>query len=356
MKIMAINSSARTGIESKTEMMLDSLVAGMREAGAEVNVVELRKKKINYCIGCFTCWTKTPGRCVHNDDMTKELYPMFIESDLAVLATPLYHFTVNAQMKTFIERTLPVLEPHLIEGIGDRTTHPLRAKHPLLAVLSVAGFPEMAVFDQLSAYLKFIYREALVAEIYRPGAESLAADFFQDQRERVLAATREAGYELARNLKIPAGILARVQEPTESGEEMFAIANMVWDTCIAEGVTPREFVARGLTPRPNSIDTFLKIMSMGFNPDGAGDTKASIQFVFSGDQAGACHLIVDQGKIQTGVGEIEHPDITIHTPFDVWMDITTNKVDGQQAFMEQKYQVDGDLNVLLKFQTMFGRH
>jgi len=95
MKVLALNSSPRTGRDSKTELMLNALVEGMREAGAEVEVVNLREKTIKNCIGCFTCWTKTPGICVHKDDMTKELFTKWLESDLAVYATPLYHYTVT---------------------------------------------------------------------------------------------------------------------------------------------------------------------------------------------------------------------------------------------------------------------
>jgi multimeric flavodoxin WrbA len=46
MKILSINSSPRTGGESKTELMLNHLVEGMQEAGADVEVVNLREKKI----------------------------------------------------------------------------------------------------------------------------------------------------------------------------------------------------------------------------------------------------------------------------------------------------------------------
>lgn len=113
MKVLALNSSSRTGDVSKTEIILGDLLQGMREAGAEVEVVELRRKKIRYCIGCFTCWTKTPGVCLHKDDMTREIFPKYRDSDLVVLATPLFHYTVNAIMKTFIERTLPIALPFL---------------------------------------------------------------------------------------------------------------------------------------------------------------------------------------------------------------------------------------------------
>ena len=47
MKILALNSSPRTGGDSKTVFLLNSLVEGMRAAEAEVEVVDLRNKKIN---------------------------------------------------------------------------------------------------------------------------------------------------------------------------------------------------------------------------------------------------------------------------------------------------------------------
>ena len=78
MKILALNSSPRTGGQSKTELMLNHLVEGMQDAGAEVEVINLHAKKINYCIGCYTCWTKTPGKCLHKDDMTEELFPKWL--------------------------------------------------------------------------------------------------------------------------------------------------------------------------------------------------------------------------------------------------------------------------------------
>ena len=124
MKVLAVNSSARTGSESKTEIMLNALVDGMREAGAEVEIVNLKDKKVRVCVGCYTCWTKTPGKCIHQDDMSKELFPKWIESDLCIYATPLFHHTVNATMKTFIERTLPMVEPYLIKE-GDREDNEL---------------------------------------------------------------------------------------------------------------------------------------------------------------------------------------------------------------------------------------
>jgi multimeric flavodoxin WrbA len=75
MKVFALNASPRKAGQSKTEMMLSHLTGGMTEAGAQVDVVNLREKKINGCIGCYTCWKKTPGRCIRKDEMTQSCYP-----------------------------------------------------------------------------------------------------------------------------------------------------------------------------------------------------------------------------------------------------------------------------------------
>ena len=356
MNILALNSSPRTGIESKTELMLNHLVTGMREAGASVEVIELRKKKINFCIGCFTCWTKTPGQCIHRDDMTEELFPKWLGADLVVYATPLYHFTVNASLKAFIERTLPVLEPFLLQE-GDHTKHPLRQKPPKTVALSVAGFPDMSVFEQLSSWFRFIWGRAdnLVAEIYRPGAEALANRAFKEKAGEILQATEQAGREIVTSMGVRPETLAQIiQDIAPDRTSSFKIANLMWKTCIQEGITPREFAEKGLRPRPDSIDTFLLMMPMGFKPDAARDLKAVLQFNFSGQVEGSCHFRIDHGKINAIQGPAEKPDLTLETPFDLWMDIMTGKEDGQKAFMEQRYRAAGDFSLLLKMRQLFG--
>src|SRR5512139_564563 len=124
MRILAINSSPRSGGQSITELMLNHLSEGMRDGGAEVEIVNLREKAIRNCIGCFTCWTKTPGKCIHKDDMTSELFPKWLASDLVVYATPLYYHTMNAAMSAFRERTLPVAFPFFEQDDDGKMFHP----------------------------------------------------------------------------------------------------------------------------------------------------------------------------------------------------------------------------------------
>lgn len=353
MKVLALNSSARTGDVSKTEIMLDYLVEGMREAGADVEIINLRKKKINYCIGCFTCWTKTPGVCIHKDDMTKEILPKYLESDLVVMATPLFHYTVNALMKTMIERTLPIAQPffELRDGV---TRHPLRHTPPPVVIISVAGFPELSVFDQISSYVNYLLGDRLVAEIYRSSSEMLSRSSRFEAIRDIFDATIQGGRELVESMAIAPETMARIRKPITSFEKMAPLGNAMWQTCIDEGITLAEFQKRGMIPRPDSIDTFLAIMRYGFNPKNAKDTTAIIQFDFSGQADGACHIAIEEGRIRTSLGRAENPSVTIRAPFEVWMDILTGKADGQQMFVDGKYLVDGDVSLLMRMREFFG--
>ncbi|MCP4666452.1 MAG: SCP2 sterol-binding domain-containing protein, partial [Deltaproteobacteria bacterium] len=76
--------------------------------------------------------------------------------------------------------------------------------------------------------------------------------------------------------------------------------------------------------------------------------------IFSGQVTGACFLAIEEGTITWERGKAERPDVTIHSPFELWMDILTGKADGQQMFMEEKYSAEGDLSLLMRMGEMFG--
>jgi putative sterol carrier protein len=108
-------------------------------------------------------------------------------------------------------------------------------------------------------------------------------------------------------------------------------------------------------PRPDSISTFMRILSMGFNSEGAGDARAVLQFDFSGSVAGQCHLTIADGAIAYSEGPAGKADLTIKTPFDVWIDIMSGKADGAQMLMQGRYTAEGNTDLLLKMGQWFGR-
>jgi multimeric flavodoxin WrbA len=234
MRIIAFNSSPRDNQTSKTELVLQKFLEGTRRAGAETETLYLRNYKIKHCLGCFSCWTKTPGRCVQKDDMAEELFGRFVSADLAVLATPLYHFNMNARMKMFIERTLPMVSPVLIDQ-GERTGHPLRiAQPPKVAVVSVCGFPEQEHFRALSLNMRMIFGDLLVAEIYRHTSEALPVPPLAAKVQEVLAAVSRAGEELVRDGKVQPETLATTAQDLAPRELIIQSANERWKRELGE--------------------------------------------------------------------------------------------------------------------------
>ena len=352
MKVFAVNSSPRVGTVSKTEIMVDALVEGMREKGAHVDVVNLLKCKINYCVGCLTCWTKTPGKCAQRDDMAEELFQLYVESDLCVLATPLYHYTLNAEMKAFIERTLPVVEPFFVEKDGV-TTHPLRQPLPATVVLSGAGFPEPSVFDQLRSYVRFLFGENLVGEIYRPAAEMLVRAGSNAEVADVVAALTQAGRELVEAKRIEPDTLARIEQPLTDFDGMAPLTNLVWQTCIDRGITLGEFRKKRIRLRPDSIESFLGLLQYGFKSKAAGEVNAKIQYRFFGDVEGDCYVAVESGKLSAAVGTAADADVMIETPFELWMDILTGEADAADLLAKGRYRVSGDMMLMGRLKGLF---
>ncbi len=350
MKVLALNSGPRPDAQSYTVMMLNPLIEGMREAGADVEVINLREKKIRNCIGCFTCWTKTPGKCLHKDDMTHELFPKFLAADLVIYATPLYFHTINAAMAAFMERTLPAALPFFEEGEDGKTYHPTRHKVPASVLLTVCGFPEASEFDaMLEFFSRTRHKNAKpVAAICRAGASLLSAPQLAAKAHDVLAATKQAGQELVKTMKIAPETLARITQSLGDAKTFGKMGNIYWKTCIAEGVTPKEFDDKKMVPRPQSLEDFMFLFPYGLNARSAGDQKTGLQINFSGEMNESCHFIIDKGRVDARRGACEKPDVTIDTPFGLWMDIITRKADGQKMFLEQKYKVQGDLTLMMK--------
>lgn len=176
MEILAFNSSPRKN-NGATDIVLDKFLEGVKYAGGNIEKIYLADKKINKCCGCFGCWTKTPGKCVfQNDDMPKILEKIE-NADLIIYATPLYHFNMSSDMKIMIERTLPLMEPYLIKD-KDITTHPRRNKNKQdkWVIISVCGFPEIEHFQALDLCFEQnarAHKSEIVGKIYRPSSEAL---------------------------------------------------------------------------------------------------------------------------------------------------------------------------------------
>ena len=100
-KVLVLSASPRKG--GNSDLLCDQFMRGAREAGHQVEKIFLRDKRINHCIACGAC-QGNGGRCSQQDAMAAILERM-VRADVIVMATPVYFYTMNGQMKTLIDRT-----------------------------------------------------------------------------------------------------------------------------------------------------------------------------------------------------------------------------------------------------------
>lgn len=101
-KVMVFSGSPRK--EGNSDLLCDEFIRGALEKGNEVEKIRVTDQKIHYCIACDSCKKKS-GQCIWLDDMGWILEKM-IAADVIVLATPVYFYSLNAQLKTLIDRTV----------------------------------------------------------------------------------------------------------------------------------------------------------------------------------------------------------------------------------------------------------
>jgi len=227
MKVTVFNGSPR-GRNSNTHRIVEPLLEGAREAGAETEEVFLVERDIKHCRGCFGCWGKTPGKCVINDEMPG-LMDLFLESDCAGLGTPVYSMYMTGLLKSFTERLLPLATPHIRRNADGTFYHDGRIKRfPRVFCVANCGFPGEHNFDLLKA---MVVRMSPVLEIYRNCGEVLG-DIGEADTPAISEfydALRQAGREMVAGGRVSEETVRRIHAELISDEEYMAGANRHWD-------------------------------------------------------------------------------------------------------------------------------
>jgi multimeric flavodoxin WrbA len=112
MKILGINGSPRRK-KSQTRKLVDAVLDGARQRGAETELVDIAALDILYCLGCWVCYGE--GECVHADDLS-DLWEKMTRADGIVLGSPVYFNAISAQLKTMIDRLANAVHCQLLVG------------------------------------------------------------------------------------------------------------------------------------------------------------------------------------------------------------------------------------------------
>jgi len=231
MNILAINGSPH-GSLGNTDLILKPLLKGMESAGAVTETIYLNKLNIKHCIGCFNCWFKTPGKCIHNDDMAL-LLEKKRNADLIIYATPLYIFSTTGLMKDFLDRSIPNVMPFFEEnsGVNKLTKHPeryLRTAPQKMLLVSSCGFPEEKHFSPLVQTFKHAAEEngtEYIGEIVKTAAWLLGTESMREKAATYYADLHIAGKQLITQGKIGTELLKKLHQSWLSDHEIRVMVN-----------------------------------------------------------------------------------------------------------------------------------
>jgi multimeric flavodoxin WrbA len=99
--VLILSASPRK--DGNSELLCGQFMRGAQDAGHHAEIVVLRDKNIGYCVACDAC-RQNGSRCVQKDDMA-ELLDRMMAADVIAMATPVYFYSMSAQLKTLIDRT-----------------------------------------------------------------------------------------------------------------------------------------------------------------------------------------------------------------------------------------------------------
>lgn len=99
--VLILSGSPRKG--GNSDILCDEFLRGAVESGHNAEKIRITEKNIGYCRACYAC--KDTDGCVIKDDMAEILKKMHW-ADVLVMSSPVYFYSINAQMKALIDRTL----------------------------------------------------------------------------------------------------------------------------------------------------------------------------------------------------------------------------------------------------------
>ncbi|MBN2897734.1 MAG: NAD(P)H-dependent oxidoreductase [Clostridia bacterium] len=349
--ILVLNGSPR-GLRGNTNVLVETFLKGYSALEpVQVDHVVLKDADVHQCCGCFSCWKKTPGQCVFKDDMVM-LLENYKNADIIIWATPLYHYGMTAILKKFVERTLPLFKPDIVQ-IGGAYTHPERyvLKEKKNVLITNCGFPERHNFDAMVTSVKEIVNGELDAEILCVMGELLSVKPLRGRIQWYLDAVTTAGREMAAMNALSAETARALEKPLVAVEDFVEMANASWSADGGAG-DARVELEKGQVPVLSVGYDFLTLMKHSFNPQNAEGMSAILEIEFT-DLSETHHFEIDRGTCRLIKGPSENYTTKIITTYEVWRQISDGELDGAQAMMDGKYKVNGSLEFMMKMGGIF---
>ena len=338
MKVLIINGSPKIN-SSNTLKLTNAFMDGvMSKVQCDVKVFSPYEcDRINPCKGCYTCWTKTPGQCVYDDDMPLNDY---IDADLVIWSFPLYYHGMPSKVKCVMDRLLPLVKPNIHMNNSGGCFHPKRydVDDKRIMLISTCGFCETKMnYEALIKQFDLVYDRGYHSILCTEG-ELFRVDPVKERCDEYLEYIRRAGEEYAQKFDFTDETKALIGEKLFESEAFINMANAEWD-----------------------IDCDFEIKSKGYRVlsqmaavyNSKYYTKDIVLEVYFSDCDEIYQLWITQDKCCVVNEEFKEFTTRIDTTLQVWTDISNLKYSGPQAMMDGLYSVSGRFDTMIELNKLF---
>ena len=350
MKILAINGSPK-GKRSNTWRLTSAFLEGItiqeENDGArapEIETLNIGSLNIKPCLGCFSCWSKTPGECCIRDDM-QGVINKILWADVVVWSFPLYYFGLPGQLKTLIDRQLPMSLPFMCtetESGGHPSRYDMSGKR--IVVISTCGFyTAQGNYDCVTSLYDRLCGKGGYTAIFCGQGELFRVKELSERTDEYLSWVKKAGQEFASD-GITGETRGKLDQNLFPRDVFEAMADASWGVGESgEKEDPSLVFTRQMAAlyRKESWQEHDVVLDMNYTDIG------KVYRITLGQRG-------SRVEVEPEDGFADGFTIRINTPFDVWRSIASGEIAGDEALMKHLYSVEGDFDLMMHWDDFFG--
>ena len=224
MKVLVINGSPKE--KSDTMCLTNAFLKGLNKDNEfDIHIIDMIKKNIKPCLGCFKCWKNEDGLCIQHDDQ-KEIMDEYQKADIVIYSFPLYSYAMPSHLKAFVDRLIPFNKMIMKEVDGNIRHLPrVDLSHQKLLFIAGCGFPSFDNnFKGLDIMIKNKFGKKAMT-LYVSECPMLNEEEARPLTEPLLKKFVAAGEYFAKNLTITDEMKKELETPMLDMETYIRIAN-----------------------------------------------------------------------------------------------------------------------------------
>lgn len=350
MKILAINGSPK-GNRSNTWRLTSAFLEGItiqeENGGAqapEIETLNIGSLNLKPCLGCFSCWSKTPGECCIRDDM-QGVINKILWADVVVWSFPLYYFGLPGQLKILIDCQLPMSLPFMCtetESGGHPSRYDMSGKSTV--VISTCGFyTAQGNYDCVTSLYDRLCGKGGYTAIFCGQGELFRVKELSERTDEYLSWVKKAGQEFASG-GITGETRGKLDQNLFPRDVFEAMADASWGVGESgEKEDPSLVFTRQMAAlyRKESWQEHDVVLDMNYTDIG------KVYRITLGQKG-------SRVEVEPEDGFTDGFTTRINTPFDVWRSIASGEIAGDEALMKHLYSVEGDFDLMMHWDDFFG--